>query len=201
MSAVVDEMIRSGNYKLLLDAVKGLRNGIVYGCKVRAPHSLVMTLLWSRGPIPDMAMKIFRATKQHGMNLGKFAFVFKLGLGILQKLTGGPAQWHSVVLGALCGFLFWGDRSPVNTQVNMYLLSRISSGFLFLWMEKSGVQLGPRAFRAYAALMWACVMFLFYHHPETLQASLQSSMNYIYRESDKYSGVHDLLLVNSPKTF
>ena len=68
-------MIASGNYKLLFDAIKGFRNGLVYGIRVRAPHSLVMTLLWSRGPIPEMAMKIYKATRQHGMNLGKFAFV------------------------------------------------------------------------------------------------------------------------------
>ncbi len=193
---VINQMIKSGDYKLLLDAVKGFRNGFVYGVKVRAPHALVMTLLWSRGPPMQMATRIFNATKQHGLNLAKFAFIFKILYGILGKLFGGNPQWHAAILGALCGFLFWGDNSPVNVQVNMYLLSRITSGFLFLWMTKSGVNLPPIAFRLYASVMWACVMFLFYHHPTVLQTSLQSSMNYIYRESDKYSNVRDLIVYN-----
>lgn len=192
----LNAMIKSGDYKLLLDAVKGFRNGFVYGCKVRAPHALVMTLLWSRGPPMQMATKIFNATKQHGMNLAKFAFVFKLLYGVLGKVTGGSAAWHSVVLGALCGFLFWGDNSPVNVQVNMYILSRILSGFAFLWMQQTATQLPPAVFRLYAAVMWACVMFLFYHHAGVLQTSLQSSMTYIYRESDKYSSVRDLIVYN-----
>jgi len=191
----LNAMIASGDYKLLLDAVKGFRNGFVYGVKVRGPHALVMTLLWSRGPIPDMAKKIITAAKQHGMNLAKFAFVFKFGLGILAKLT-GPQQWHAALMGAVCGFLFWGDRSPVSLQVNMYLLSRILSGFVHLYLKKSGANPSPLAFKLYAALMWACVMFLFYHHPDVLQVSLQSSMNYIYRESDKYATVNDLIVVN-----
>jgi hypothetical protein len=39
-------------------------------------------------------------------------------------------------------------------------------------------------------------MYLFFHHPQVLQVSLQSSMNYIYHDSDKYSTVKDLILVN-----
>jgi peroxisomal membrane protein 4 len=188
-------LIASGNYKILLDAIKGFRNGVVYGVRVRAPHTLIMTLLWSRGPVPEMAMKVFRAAKQHGMNLGKFAFIYKLGVAILGRLT-GPQPWHAALMGAVCGALFWGDRSPVNVQVNMYLLSRILSGFIHLYLEKQKVTPSPVAFKLYAATMWACVMYLFFHHPQVLQVSLQSSMNYIYHDSDKYSTVKDLILVN-----
>jgi peroxisomal membrane protein 4 len=191
----LDAMIASGNYKLLLDAVKGFRNGLVYGIRVRAPHALVMTLLWSRGPIPEMAMKIYRAARQHGMNLAKFAFTYKIGVALLAMVT-GPQAWHSAVMGAVCGALYWGDRSPVNVQVNMYLLSRILSGFIHLYFEKKKVTPSPLAFKLYAATMWACVMYLFFHHPNVLQVSLQSSMNYIYHDSDKYTGVKDLVLVN-----
>lgn len=202
MASLVENAIKSGDYKWLFDAIKGFRNGLVYGCKVRAPHSLVMNLLFSRDLGPnEMAKRIFNATKQHGMNLAKFAFVFKSCIGILAKAQGGPAPWHAFVVGGLCGYLFWGENSPVNVQVNMYLLSRIISGFLFLLMTKYQLNLGPSAFRLYASLMWACVMFLFYHYPNVLQNSLQTSMNYIYRESDRYSNFNDLVLVNSPKTF
>lgn len=201
MANFVDSMIASGNYKPLLDAVKGFRNGFVYGCKVRAPHSLVMTLLWSRGPIQQMATRIFNATLQHGMNLAKFAFIFKLFISLLGRLQGRSHPVHAALGGALCGFLFWGDGSPVAVQVNMYLLSRIISGFLFLLAEKYGAKLPAVSFRCYAAAMWASVMFLFYHHPHVLQGSLQSSMKYIYRESDAYTNASELLLRSSANTF
>lgn len=190
-------MISSGQYNLLLDCVKGLRNGIVYGCKVRAPHSLVMTLLWSRGPIPDMAKKIFQATKQHGMNLGKFAFVYKFLTAILSKGFGGRHPWHAALCGAICGYIFWGERSPVNVQVNMYILSRILSGLVHMWMEKNEVsQQQPKAFAMYAGVIWGIVMWLFYYHPKVLQVSLQSSMTYIYLDSDKYTNFRDLIIYN-----
>ena len=194
---VINSMIASGTYNPLLDAVKGFRNGIVYGTRVRAPHALLMTLLWSRGPIPVMAEKIFKATKQHAMNLGKFAFCYKIGLGILGQLFGGRQQWHTMLMGFICGFVFWGDRSPVNVQVNMYIFSRIISGLVHLWMESNSVnQTQPRAFKVYAGVIWAIVMWLFYYHPQVLQVSLQSSMTYIYKDSDKYTDLRTLVVHN-----
>jgi len=83
----------------------------------------------------------------------------------------------------------------------MYLLSRIISGFLFLLLDKYNEKLPLVAFRLYAAAVWAAVMFLFYHHPHVLQGSLQSSMKYIYRDSDRFHNFRDLILVNSSTTF
>ncbi len=199
-SDVVAEMIKSGNYKLLLDVIKGFRNGFVYGCKVRAPHALVMTLLFNRGTLKEMWDRIYRATKTHGMNLGKTAFTFKLLHGLLAKLLGGRQPWHSAVAGFVCGYLFWGDQNPVNVQVNMYLLSRIISALLFVLISSNSVQLPANSFRLYAAVMWSIVMWLFFNHSGSMQNSLAGSMKYIYVESDQYSGLRDLLLVNNDKT-
>ena len=193
----INAMIASGTYNPLLDAVKGFRNGVVYGCRVRAPHALLMTLLWARGPIPQMADRIFKATKQHALNLGKFAFCYKIGLGVLAKLLGGRAQWHTMLMGFICGFVFWGDRSPVNVQVNMYIFSRIVSGLVHLYLESNSIsQQQPTAFKVYAGLIWAIVMWLFYYHPQVLQVSLQSSMTYIYKDSDVYTNFRDLVVYN-----
>eukprot|EP00758_Cryptobia_borreli_P008330 Tbor_TRINITY_DN5381_c2_g1::TRINITY_DN5381_c2_g1_i2::g.4640::m.4640/K13350/PXMP4, PMP24; peroxisomal membrane protein 4 len=133
----MNRMILSGDYRILLDAIKGYRNGFVYGVKVRAPHSLVMNLLWSRGPIDVMAKKIVKASIMHGSKLAQFAFVFKMFHGLLSKLSpSGTQEWHAALIGGICGALFWGDHNPIVVQVNMYVLSRILSGFLFHFIDK-----------------------------------------------------------------
>jgi peroxisomal membrane protein 4 len=197
MEARVNQMIASGDYKILLDAVKGLRNGFVYGVKVRAPHALVMTLLFNRGPVNVMLQRIYSAAKLHGSNLAKFAFAFKLLLGLIAKASGGEQPWHSAVIGAICGAIFWGTQNGITVQVNMYVLSRIISGLMFHVMYKSGRStLPPVAMRLYAAVIWAVMMYLVYNDPTTMQNSVQSSMTYIYKDSNKYSTWKDLLLIN-----
>lgn len=198
----INAMIQSGEYKVLLDALKAFRNGFVYGVKVRAPHALIMSLLWSRGPPLQMATKIFNAAKQHGLNLGLTACAYKLVTALLRRLVVSGMQdaspaWVSFVGGLVAGGLFWGEQNPINSQVSMYLLSRVLSGLLWSLIGRYQVQLPPSAFRAFAALMWGLVMVLYMHQPSTLQGSLQSSMHYIYKDSEKYSGLYDLIVVNS----
>jgi hypothetical protein len=42
------DFILTPEYHDLLSIVKGFRNGLVYGAKIRFPHALVMTLLFRR---------------------------------------------------------------------------------------------------------------------------------------------------------
>jgi peroxisomal membrane protein 4 len=44
------KIILDPQYHDILTIVKGLRNGIVYGAKVRFPHAVVMTFLFKTGP-------------------------------------------------------------------------------------------------------------------------------------------------------
>jgi len=37
------------SHRLYLAAIKGLRNGLIYGVKIRAPHAFVMTFLFQTG--------------------------------------------------------------------------------------------------------------------------------------------------------
>ncbi len=43
---LIQEFILNPSNHSLLTLVKGFRNGVVYGAKVRFPHSLVMTFLF-----------------------------------------------------------------------------------------------------------------------------------------------------------
>lgn len=41
LEAALDKIVLDPKYHDVLTLVKGVRNGIVYGCKVRFPHALV----------------------------------------------------------------------------------------------------------------------------------------------------------------
>jgi peroxisomal membrane protein 4 len=43
----IDKFIAAGNYKDFLSIIKGFRNGLVYGVKIRFPHALGKTCLSS----------------------------------------------------------------------------------------------------------------------------------------------------------
>ncbi|XP_075419885.1 peroxisomal membrane protein 4 isoform X2 [Tenrec ecaudatus] len=45
----VNALLRKRRYHTALAMVKGFRNGVVYGTKIRAPHALVMTFLFRTG--------------------------------------------------------------------------------------------------------------------------------------------------------
>ncbi|XP_076427063.1 peroxisomal membrane protein 4 isoform X3 [Peromyscus maniculatus bairdii] len=45
----VNTLLRKRRYHAVLAILKGLRNGAVYGVKIRAPHALVMTFLFRSG--------------------------------------------------------------------------------------------------------------------------------------------------------
>lgn len=92
----------------------------------------------------------------------------------------------------------------------MYLLSRVLTALLkWLLLKPSTFQSGspsishstlarlsPIAFSLEATLVWALVMWLFRHHDHTLHASLRSSMQYLYNDSDHWHSWWTLLIHN-----
>ena len=88
-----------------------------------------------------------------------------------------------------------------NLQINMYLLSRILFALSRLAVEKGYV---PRPkqdpFPLFATLVWGIVLWLFEYYPHTLQPSLQSSMNYLYHDSNVWHDISDFLIYNKPRT-
>ena len=93
----------------------------------------------------------------------------------------------------------------------MYLLSRILVGGVKLAakrgllahlpgpLQMSTYQQALNAewvFPAFAALTWGAVMWLFRHERDTLQPSLQASMQYLYNDSDRWTGWRNWLWHN-----
>ncbi len=49
MSAALQAVLDNPRYHDYLAILKGARNGLVYGLKVRFPHALIMAILFGRG--------------------------------------------------------------------------------------------------------------------------------------------------------
>lgn len=62
---------------------------------------------------------IFRATKQHALNLAKFVSLYKTFLLVQRKANGGKERSADTFFaGLLGGYLVFGDRTAVNEQVS-----------------------------------------------------------------------------------
>ncbi|XP_074203258.1 peroxisomal membrane protein 4 isoform X5 [Camelus bactrianus] len=156
----VNALLRKRRYHAVLAMLKGFRNGAVYGAKIRAPHALVMTFLFRSGRYPsprhtpqtrrecgqlsvpgllslqEKLRAILQATYTHSRNLASFVFTYK-GLCALQShLQGETYQVHSFLAAFIGGLLVFGNNSTINSQINMYLMSRILFALCRLGMEK-----------------------------------------------------------------
>lgn len=79
----------------------------------------------------------------------------------------------------------------------MYLLSRILFGLSRLGQEKGVIPNFKRpVFPIFSGVVWAIVLWLFEYHKHTLQPSLQSSMTYLYHDSNKWNSLRTLLFYN-----
>lgn len=83
----------------------------------------------------------------------------------------------------------------------MYLLSRILFALSRLAVEKGFIpQPKHDPFPLFATLVWGIVLWLYEYYPHTLQPSLQSSMNYLYHDSNVWHDISDFLVYNKPRT-
>ncbi|KNE65003.1 hypothetical protein AMAG_10669 [Allomyces macrogynus ATCC 38327] len=181
-----------------LALLKGLRNGLVYGAKIRFPHALVMTFLFRDGSFTSKMKLVLEATQQHSWNLGRFVFIYKSLLLALRKLQGGKeSRVDAFLAGTVGGYLIFGKNNNINQQIVMYLFSRIMIGLAKLAVEKNVIPDPPQdPFPLFAAVVWGIVMWLFRHHRDTLQASLQASMQYLYNDSDVWNSLRNWIWHN-----
>ncbi|SAM85643.1 related to peroxisomal membrane protein 4 [Ustilago bromivora] len=195
-------------YHDIFTVLKGLRNGIVYGAKIRFPHALVMTLLFGRGTRGEKLSFILRATRMHALNLGRFTALYKLlsiGLRRTYEAWGGKGavpKWHSFLAGLVAGNILFGERTPVNEQIVLYTSSRVMASFLPRAETRKDWPAGkPKPpqkawFAAYATTTWGVVMFLHEYRRETLQSGMVNSMDYLYHNAEKWDSLRNLFWHN-----
>ena len=179
------QLKQCGHESCVLSSLRGLRNGVEYAVKVRGAHCLVMILLYRRHhSLASNFQFLFKAAKEHGLNLGGFVLLFKLIRCQLQNRLNMSRGLASFISGAVAGAVIWGrDRTAINYQVVLYLLSRITTGLVHHQVNQGNLPDKP-AFKPMAALVWAVVMYLFTVDPDSLQGSLRSSMEFLYNDEE-----------------
>ena len=161
---------------------------------------------------------IFRATRTHARNLAKFATIYKLTCLLLKNYGPDPGKegpYDSLVAGILGGYFVFGRRSPsgkissVSQQIVIYVFARVVLALARLSVrqgnpfalpvvsaEPTSSKVSYYAWPVFASVSWGMVMWLFRWHPEDLQPSLRSSMNYIYAQSNDWDGLRNFIWHN-----
>jgi len=211
MSHIINDILTNPAYHDYLAILKGARNGLVYGVKVRFPHALVMSILFGRGSWQDRARLIIRATRQHALNLAKFVTLYKTFLLIQKKANAGkPRSSDTFIAGLLGGYFVFGERNAVNEQIVLYVVSRVVASFIprssspYHTSPQSSLAGSPvkpvppdsRYFTLFAAIAWGSVMWLFQNKGETIQPGMFNSMKYLYRDSETWEDLRTLLWYN-----
>lgn len=176
----------------LVSSLRGLRNGMYYGGKIRFVHSLVMTILFKEGNLSEKMKNIITLTWEHAFNLGLFALIYKTVCCVLKNLFKTRNRIINFIAGLFGSYFMWTKRSAVNMQIMLYLLSRnilaISNMISTKYFPKFN-----NGFMLTSMIVWGVVMFLFEYKPDSLQQSLFSSMDFIYKQSDSFKTWKDLV--------
>lgn len=185
----------------VLRILKGISSGVYYGAKVRFMHSLVMSVLFMEGSLESKLRKILRLTIEHAIRLGIFVGVYKTVEIMLRKLEGRKSALQCFVAGLIGSLVINLDAdSPVNQQITLYIISRVIFGGAKT-LQKDGVLPKFNLFKVISVVSWALVMYIYARDKVALQASMRQSMDFLYRQSDKFTGWTDYVPVYMPSMF
>ncbi|KAF9270482.1 peroxisomal membrane protein 4 [Marasmius fiardii PR-910] len=211
MESALRDIIANPAFHDYLAILKGARNGFVYGVKVRFPHAVVMSILFGRGDWKSRLQVIFKATKQHAFNLAKFVSMYKTLMLLQRKANGGKERsLDTFISGLLGGYVVFGDRTAVNEQIVLYVVSRVVASFIpradspynaSPQSPRSSAVVKPvppntQYFSWFAALSWGAVMWLFHNRGETIQPGMFNSMTYLYHDSEIWKDFRTLFWHN-----
>ena len=182
----------------LIAAIRGARQGLYYGGKVRMTHSIVMQYLFGRGTTLEKLKTSIKLSWIHGRNLGSFVFIYKIVQCLLTQAYGKRHPAFSFIAGIIGAFFIWSERNTVNQQLAFYLFSRICEG-IAVSLQKSNIIPETNAFSYVSIITWGIVMFLFERDKSTLQKSLSNSMTFLYHDSDHTSGWRDFVPFHVPE--
>ena len=148
-------------------------------------HSLVMSLLFKPGSLHKRFRDIILPTLQHGNGLALYGLIYKTLIILLRKIHKGKRRTLSILFsGAVAGRVVFGKKTSVHQQIILYLLSRDITS-IGTCLQKKGIFPKIKFFPILAAFSWGLVMYLFEKDKKTLQVSLASSMDFLYKETDE----------------
>jgi len=111
------------------------------------------------------------------------------------RSSGKEAQYDTFLAGLLGGYYVFGrhSHSSVNQQIVIYVFARVVLALAKMSVQQGGPVPGQlrekvtgNAWPVFAALSWGAVMWLFRWHPDVIQPSMRSSMNYMFVQSTTF---------------
>ena len=191
----VNNFLNNPSYHAPLSMIKGLRQGLVYGAKIRFAHSLVQAFLFREEPWPDRIRFIFRMSYDHAKSLGLFVLFYKILRRIISSLFGLSKPWCAFICGSIVGYFVFHEKNSVHEQIILYLLSRVILGLVRYARKRQWISDVKRpVFPWFAAVVWGLTLWLFECHRETLQPSLTRSLVYLHENSNRWSSWRNFLL-------
>lgn len=222
LEAKLNEIILTPSLHPLLTILKSARNGAVYGAKVRFPHALVMVFMFRSGSFREKVGLVLKATRQHAMNLARFATIYKTSMLVLALLNpkkpGKEGPYDAFFAGLLGGYYVFGRHAnSVKQQIVIYVFARVMLALAKLSIESPAMtsttptptfftqrfspatkaRIQENAWPVFASLSWGMVMYVFRWQPESIQSSLKSSMKYIYVQCDHWDNFRNFMIYNT----
>lgn len=163
-----------------------------------------MVFLFRSGTFREKIWLVYKATRQHAMNLARFATIYKTAMLVLKMINpskpGKEGPYDAFFAGMLGGYYVFG-RNPgaVKQQIVIYVFARVVLALAklsveapkytattptpTLWTQRLSPEtrdtIRNNAWPVFASLSWAMVMYIFRWQPESIQNSLKSSMKYM----------------------
>lgn len=81
-------------------------------------------------------------------------------------------------------------------QIVLYIFARVVLAAVKIPVKRQIIDAPQHTYPVFAAVCWGLVMYLFKHDADTLQPSLRSSMQYIYKDSDSWNSLRTLIWHN-----
>lgn len=180
----------------VLSALQGMHNGFTYGAKVRFTHSLVMAILFSKDTLRGRIKRILTNTLEHGAKLAIFVFVYKSIVCLATHLRQKSSPVHSFFAALIGCVLTFKNDDSINTQIGLYLFSRVLVGTVKLGYRKTGLKLEfleKHGIGFLAVYGFGTTLYFLNKDITVLQPSLASSMRFIYLASDNWISWLDTL--------
>lgn len=168
-----------------LEIIKAIRNGFIYGTKVRFPHALVITALYKDADLVSKAKQVLTLTYLHGRQLATYVFIYKTLHWLLAKKISLSIGLAALISGGIGGMLTFRRTTPVDNQIFMYLVARTLIGMLEHTLPASS----PANYYSFQAFFtWGLTMYLWEVDPKCLQSTIRACHQYVYEDSKEWKG-------------
>eukprot|EP01122_Echinamoeba_exundans_P017042 TRINITY_DN883_c0_g2_i1.p1 TRINITY_DN883_c0_g2~~TRINITY_DN883_c0_g2_i1.p1 ORF type:complete len:242 (+),score=45.61 TRINITY_DN883_c0_g2_i1:165-890(+) len=180
----------------LLSTLRGLRNGIVCGIRIRLPYiiqAVAYAVIFREKNLLNRVKFVLKQAISHGRNLGLFVFFYKSICWLCRNFAGIHNGIESWIAGFIGGFIAFGDShgvsGSVNNQIVLYLFARGIEGSLRTfhkkgWLPDSLDVASPFGFRVLAGFSLALILYLTEYQPDMLKPGFMSTMTNLYHESN-----------------